>query len=229
MSEQPLNHSDLPQLFFVPVPARPLPVEMGLALSALRQLFRKKEVRILFHGLDAAGKTTALYRMKLGEVVTTIPTIGFNVETVEHKNISITAWDVGGRDKIRPLWRHYYQNTDGMVFVVDSNDVERMEIARDELHKILREDELRDIPLLIFCNKQDLPNAMPPAKITEQLGLLALRGRTWHVQGCCATSGDGLIEGLDWLSDNMASRMYSASQQKETTKTEKVAKEKVSG
>lgn len=62
-------------------------------------------------GLDAAGKTTILYKLKLGEVVTTIPTIGFNVETVEYKNISFTVWDVGGQDKIRPLWRHYYTNT----------------------------------------------------------------------------------------------------------------------
>jgi len=64
-------------------------------------------------GLDAAGKTTTLYKLKLGEVVTTIPTIGFNVETVEYKNINFTVWDVGGQDKIRPLWRHYYQNTQG--------------------------------------------------------------------------------------------------------------------
>ena len=70
-----------------------------------------KEMRILMMGLDAAGKTTMLYKLKLGEVVTTIPTIGFNVETIEYKNISFTCWDVGGKDKIRPLWRHYFQNT----------------------------------------------------------------------------------------------------------------------
>ncbi len=59
----------------------------------------------------AAGKTTILYKLKLGEVVTTIPTIGFNVETVQYKKIEFTVWDVGGQDKIRPLWRHYFQNT----------------------------------------------------------------------------------------------------------------------
>merc|ERR1711870_176385 len=68
----------------------------------------KKEMRILMVGLDAAGKTTILYKLKLGEIVTTIPTIGFNVETVEYKKINFTVWDVGGQDKIRPLWRHYY-------------------------------------------------------------------------------------------------------------------------
>ena len=109
---------------------------MGLALSRVwERMFGKKEMRILMVGLDAAGKTTILYKLKLGEVVTTIPTIGFNVETVEYKNISFTVWDVGGQDKIRPLWRHYYQNTQGLIFVVDSNDRDRVEAARDEMHR----------------------------------------------------------------------------------------------
>lgn len=88
-------------------------------------------------GLDAAGKTTILYKLKLGEIVTTIPTIGFNVETVEYKNICFTVWDVGGQDKIRPLWRHYFQNTQGLIFVVDSNDRERITEAQDELQKMV--------------------------------------------------------------------------------------------
>ena len=80
---------------------------MGISISRLfAGLFGKTEMRILMVGLDAAGKTTILYKLKLGEIVTTIPTIGFNVETVEYKNISFTVWDVGGQDKIRPLWRH---------------------------------------------------------------------------------------------------------------------------
>merc|ERR1712038_1408145 len=130
-------------------------------------------------GLDAAGKTTILYKLKLGEIVTTIPTIGFNVETVEYKNISFTVWDVGGQDKIRPLWRHYYQNTQGIIFVVDSNDRDRIDgkeqasehSAKEELHRMLAEDELRDAVVLIFANKQDLPNAMSVAEVTERLHL----------------------------------------------------------
>merc|ERR1711898_4701 len=108
---------------------------MGLSMSAIfGRLFSKKDCRILMVGLDAAGKTTILYKLKLGEIVTTIPTIGFNVETVEFKNIMFTVWDVGGQDKIRPLWRHYFQNTQGLIFVVDSNDRDRIGEARDELH-----------------------------------------------------------------------------------------------
>ncbi len=129
-------------------------IKMGNFGSVFKRLFSKKEMRILMVGLDAAGKTTILYKLKLGEIVTTIPTIGFNVETVEYKNINFTVWDVGGQDKIRPLWRHYFQNTQGLIFVVDSNDRDRAAEARDELHRMLNEDELRDAVLLVFANKQ---------------------------------------------------------------------------
>uniref|UniRef100_A0A674H767 ARF GTPase 1 n=1 Tax=Taeniopygia guttata TaxID=59729 RepID=A0A674H767_TAEGU len=128
---------------------------------------------------------------------------GFNVETVEYKNISFTVWDVGGQDKIRPLWRHYFQNTQGLIFVVDSNDRERVNEAREELMRMLAEDELRDAVLLVFANKQDLPNAMNAAEITDKLGLHSLRHRNWYIQATCATSGDGLYEGLDWLSNQL--------------------------
>ena|SRR3990167_7703970 len=137
--------------------------------------------------------TTILYKLKLGEIVTTIPTIGFNVETV---------WYVGGQDKIRPIWRHYYQNTQCLIFifVVDSNDKDRVQEANEELQKMLREDELRDATLLVFANKQDLPNAMSVSEITDKLGLHSLGSRKWYIQATCATTGDGLYEGLDWLS-----------------------------
>jgi small GTP-binding protein len=166
----------------------------------ISRIFKKEEIRILIQGLDAAGKTTILYKLKLGdEVVTTIPTIGFNVETISYKNIDITCWDVGGRDKIRPLWRHYYKNTNALIWVVDSNDVERMEATKDEMMRTLKEDELNYIPLLVYCNKQDLPNAMSSLKVAEALELNKFT-RSWFIQGCSATSGDGLYDGLDWLS-----------------------------
>jgi len=176
---------------------------MGLTISSLLKRFLGgKDMRILMVGLDAAGKTTILYKLKLGEIVTTIPTIGFNVETVEYKNINFNVWDVGGQDKIRPLWRHYFQNTQGLIFVVDSNDRERVKEARAELEKMLSEDELRDAALLVFANKQDLPNAMSVAELTDKLGLHALK-RKWFIQAACATTGDGLYEGLDWLSNSL--------------------------
>lgn len=155
-------------------------------------------------GLDAAGKTTILYKLKLGEIVTTIPTIGFNVETVEYKNICFTVWDVGGQDKIRPLWRHYFQNTHGLIFVVDSNDRERVKEAKDELNKMLNEDELRDATLLVFANKQDLPHAMSASELIDKLELKGLGNKRWYMQATCATQGTGLYEGLDWLSNELS-------------------------
>ncbi|GAA6228996.1 ADP-ribosylation factor 4 [Lates calcarifer] len=178
---------------------------MGLTISSIfGRLFGKKQMRILMVGLDAAGKTTILYKLKLGEIVTTIPTIGFNVETVEYKNISFTVWDVGGQDKIRPLWRHYFQNTQGLIFVVDSNDRERVAESADELSKMLMEDELKDAVLLVFANKQDLPNALTVSELTDKLGLSALRNKNWHIESTCATQGQGLYEGLDWLSKELS-------------------------
>merc|ERR1712216_329757 len=164
------------------------------------------EMRMLMVGLDAAGKTTILYKLKLGEVVTTIPTIGFNVETVQYKNINFNVWDVGGQDKIRKLWRHYYTNTQGLIFVVDSNDRDRIEDAREELAKILEEDEMRDAVVLVFANKQDLPNSMTAAEVMDKLGLHNLQNRQWYLQYACATTGDGLFEGLDWMSRTLSSK-----------------------
>lgn len=159
----------------------------------------KKEMRVLMLGLDAAGKTTILYHMKAGQSVTTIPTVGFNVETVQYKNVKFNVWDVGGQDKIRPLWRHYYAGTQGLIFVVDCADNDRLNEARDELHRILGDREMKDAVILIFANKQDLRDAIKPAKLTEMLGLNRLRDRNWYVQPSCATTGDGLEDGLKWL------------------------------
>jgi ADP-ribosylation factor protein 1 len=151
-------------------------------------------------------KVTVLYKLKLGEVVTTIPTIGFNVETVEYKTVTFTVWDIGGQDRIRKLWRHYYQGTNGIIFVVDSNDRDRVEDAREELAKMLDEDELNDAVVLVLANKQDLPNSMPAAEVAEKLGLHALRRHRWFIQSACATTGEGIYEGLDWLTSALSKK-----------------------
>jgi len=166
----------------------------------------KQVAKIVMVGLDAAGKTTVLYNLRLGEVVTTVPTIGFNVETVEHRHVTLTVWDIGGQEKIRKLWRHYYQGTTGVIYIVDSSDRERIEDAREELFNILQADEMRDVVLLVLANKQDLPNAMTSSEVAEKLGLNSLRQRKWFIQAACATRGAGLYEGLDWLTKSLVSR-----------------------
>lgn len=150
-------------------------------------------------GLDAAGKTTILYKLKVGEVLHTIPTIGFNMETVEYRNVTFQVWDVGGQEKLRRLWRHYYSGTHGLIYVVDSNDRYRLDTARAELEGILSSEEMSSASLLVFANKQDLPDSMKPAEVAEKLGLHSMRGREWYIQGANAVSGDGLYEGMDWL------------------------------
>ncbi|KAL1920033.1 uncharacterized protein VTP21DRAFT_1179 [Calcarisporiella thermophila] len=173
---------------------------MGQLFSrVLGKLWGDKEVRILILGLDGAGKTTILYRLQIGEVVTTIPTIGFNVETVTYKNIKFQVWDLGGQTSIRPYWRCYYANTDAIIYVVDSCDQDRMSTSREELMQMLEEDELRDAALLVFANKQDMPGALSAAQVSEALSLSSLKNRQWSIYKTSALKGEGLTEGLDWL------------------------------
>jgi small GTP-binding protein len=150
-------------------------------------------------GLDAAGKTTILYKFKVGEVVTTIPTIGFNVETVEYKKVTFQVWDVGGQDKIRKLWRHYYSGSTGVIFVVDASDKERMNLARQEMMSVLDTEEMRGVPLLVYANKQDLPGSMTSSEVADKLHLYDIRDRQWFIQAATAITGTGLYEGLDWM------------------------------
>jgi ADP-ribosylation factor 1/2 len=176
---------------------------MGLSISSLFNSFNigRQEKKILLVGLDAAGKTTILFKLKLGEVVTTTPTIGFNVETVQYKKLSFTMWDIGGQDRIRSLWRHYYEGANAIIFVVDSNDRERIEEVSMELTKMFEYDELRNACLLILSNKQDLPNAMSASEVMEKMDLHnKMKQRPYFVQPCVAPTGEGLYEGLEWLS-----------------------------
>ena len=167
--------------------------------AILKKFFGSPEYRLLIIGLDASGKTSILYKLKLGEVVTTIPTIGFNVETVSYKNTALTMWDVGGCDKIRPLIRHYLPNTQGLICVVDSHDRERLPEINEHLSRMLAEDELRDAPVLIYLNKMDLPSGMTRDHVIQELHLNSIRNRSCFLQACSAITGDGLYEGLDWL------------------------------
>jgi len=174
---------------------------MGNWVTKIANLFSgfNTEQRVLLLGLDAAGKTTVVYKLQLGETVTTMPTIGFNVETIKYKDIDFTMWDVGGQEKIRPLWRHYYQGTNALIYVVDSADQKRIDESGEELQRILADDAMKDAAILVLANKQDLPNALPTKDIVSAMGLNKEHRRPWYVQPCQATKGDGLYEGMDWL------------------------------
>ncbi|KAB2596947.1 exportin-1-like [Pyrus ussuriensis x Pyrus communis] len=111
---------------------------------------------VVMLGLDAAGKTTILYKLHIGEVLSTVPTIGFNVEKIQYKNVMFTVWDVGGQEKLRPLWRHYFNNTDGLIYVVDSLDRERIGRAKAEFQAIISDPFMLSSVILVFANKQDM-------------------------------------------------------------------------
>lgn len=182
---------------------------MGNLMSWFNSMFEKKNATILMVGLDAAGKTTILLKLKLNETKETVPTIGFNVETVEYKNVKFHVWDVGGQEKLRQLWKHYYEGANAIIFVIDSNDRDRMGIAKKELETLLSDPTLRTATLLVLCNKQDLPHRLTPGQCVDILGLKSspelCSQRKWFVQGCCAHTGDGLFEGLDWLCSHLPS------------------------
>ena len=161
-----------------------------------------KTANILMLGLDAAGKTTILYQLKLNSIVNTIPTIGFNVESVKYKNLNLTIWDVGGQEKIRQLWRHYYNNVDVLIFVIDSNDNGRIDEAKKELHYLISEDELKDTIILIYSNKIDLPNSINHHTLGDKLNLNSIK-QHWFIQPISATENIGITEGLDWIKNTL--------------------------
>ncbi|XP_026881438.2 ADP-ribosylation factor-like 4aa [Electrophorus electricus] len=197
---------------------------MGNGLSDQSSLFSNlpfcKCLHIAILGLDSAGKTTVLYRLQLNEFVNTVPTKGFNSERVElllgtSGKVVFHFWDVGGQERLRPLWKSYTRCTDGIVFVVDSVDVERLEEAKTELHKTIRSSENQGVPVLILANKQDLRNSLSLSEMMSMLALGELGPTTpWHLQPTCAIIGDGLTEGLEKLYDMILKRRKMLRQQK---------------
>ncbi|KAM6200246.1 ADP-ribosylation factor-like protein 4C [Sarcoramphus papa] len=179
-----------------------------------------QSLHIVMLGLDSAGKTTVLYRLKFNEFVNTVPTIGFNTEKIRLSNgtakgISCHFWDVGGQEKLRPLWKSYSRCTDGIIYVVDSVDVDRLEEAKTELHKVTKFAENQGTPLLVIANKQDLPKSLPVAEIEKQLALHELTpSTTYHIQPACAIIGEGLTEGMDKLYEMILKRRKSLKQKK---------------
>eukprot|EP00033_Pygsuia_biforma_P000855 GCRY01000993.1.p1 GENE.GCRY01000993.1~~GCRY01000993.1.p1 ORF type:complete len:180 (+),score=9.67 GCRY01000993.1:290-829(+) len=176
---------------------------MGLVFSSLwrKLVFGKQESKIVIVGLHNAGKTTILYKYLLNEVVSTVPTIGSNVEEIVYNKVKFLMWDLGGQDSLRPSWSTYYTDTQALILVIDSSEPETLPLAKKELEKILINDDLKDSALLIFANKQDVKGALSAEAISNQLNLHAIKGFDWHIQGCCALNGQGLYEGLDWIVD----------------------------
>jgi ADP-ribosylation factor protein 1 len=146
------------------------------------------------------GKTTILYRMKRTEDFNTVPTIGFNVETISPcRGLSLTVWDVGGQDHLRTLWHHYFENVDGLVFVIDSTDRGRLYLSKAELKGIYQHESIQNVPLVIIANKQDGDEALSVDVIAEKLGLIDWPKSSYYIIPCCALTGDGLVNAFTTL------------------------------
>lgn len=172
---------------------------MGL-LNLLRKLKKNdNEARLLVLGLDAAGKTTILKKLSDEDVNTIMPTQGFNIKTLMHESFKLNVWDIGGQKSIRPYWRNYFDNTDALIYVIDSADKGRLEETGLELQQLLDEEKLQGVPVLIFANKQDLLSALSVEEIIEELNLTTVTDRKWTVMPCVATKGEGLQEAMEWL------------------------------
>merc|ERR1711975_78273 len=171
---------------------------MGL-LSLLRKLKRSEtEVRILMLGLDNSGKTSILKRLSDEDITHIMPTQGFNIKSLLHEGFKLNVWDIGGQKTIRPYWKNYFENTDALIYVVDSSDRKRLEEAAAELAELLEEDKLGGIPVLVFANKQDLISAVPGDELIETMGLMDIKDRPWQIQPSSAKTGVGLQEGMEW-------------------------------
>ncbi|KAL9656374.1 hypothetical protein ABK040_005140 [Willaertia magna] len=218
---------------------------MGL-MSILKKLKeQEKQMRILILGLDNAGKTTIVKKLKNQPIDTISPTLGFIIETIYYEkeeenttsddqslptnnklSFKLNIWDIGGQKSIRSYWRNYFENTDGLIWVVDSADTERLEDCKKELSMLLGEEKLAGASLLILANKSDLNNALSVESIAQYLGLEKLSKSTEitdanlfeqktskitrhvHVERCSAVTGEGLSEGIDWIVEDIANRIF---------------------
>jgi len=181
---------------------------MGL-LSILRKLKEKeKDVRILMLGLDNAGKTTILKKFNGEDISSISPTLGFNIKTLEHKGYNLNIWDVGGQKSLRSYWRNYFETTDGLIWVVDSADRRRLQDCKKELHGLLQEERLLGATLLVFANKQDLQGALTVEDIKTTLQLDDIKSHHWQIISCSAVTGENLLDGMDWLLQDISARIF---------------------
>ena len=181
---------------------------MGFILSKILEFFTKSRnnFKIIILGMQNAGKTTILYRLSLGQLVKTTPTIGSNVEELTYNNVQFQAWDLGGQESTRSVWDVYYMSTDAIVYVIDSQDDEYFEESKAQFHKLLAHPTLKNALILIFANKQDLPGAKDVNKLIQDYEFDKIKDHIWNIQSCSALKGEGLITGIKWLSEQLVFR-----------------------
>ena len=178
---------------------------MGLLDSLIEWLgFRRRDVSVLVVGLDNSGKSSLLNYLRPREAQRhdVAPTVGFNVENFSCKGLSFTAFDMSGQGRYRTLWSNYYRTTHGIIFVIDSSDRTRILVAREELEQLLSHPDIasRNIPVLFFANKMDIRDALSDVGVSAALGLDSIANKSWHICSSNALKGDGIADGIEWLS-----------------------------
>lgn len=191
---------------------------------------QERELRILILGLDNAGKTTIVKSLTGQSLDDVEPTLGFQIHSLEFLDYQLNLWDIGGQSSIRAYWRNYFEQTDGIVWVIDSSDVSRLGMVRGELDKVLQQERLAGASLLIWANKQDLAGSLSMTEIAKALQLRVHPDqidhdsstvedmpkneigndldRHWSIQACSAMTGEGLLEGMEWLISDIGERIF---------------------
>ena len=177
---------------------------MGFIFSKILDFFSRSRnnFKIIILGIQNAGKTTILYRLSIGQLVKTTPTIGSNVEEISYNNVKLQAWDLGGQESTRSIWSVYYVNTDAIIYVIDTHD-DNYDDSKIQFYKLLENETLKNAIILIYANKQDLPGAKNVSEIIQIYELDTIKDHIWHIQPCSAQTGEGLITGMKWLSDQL--------------------------
>ncbi len=177
---------------------------MGFIFSKILDFFSRSRsnFKIIILGIQNAGKTTILYRLSLGQLVQTTPTIGSNVEEISYNNVKLQAWDLGGQESTRSVWDVYFVNTDAIIYVIDTHDT-NYEESKNQFYKLLENEALKNAVILIYANKQDLAGAKRVNEIIQIYELESITNHIWHIQPCSAQTGEGLVTGMKWLSDQL--------------------------
>ncbi len=161
---------------------------------------------VLFVGLDGSGSTTTMYQFVKDKFMHTIPTLSFNQEEFEYNGKLIESYDLGGGVMLRPLWKRYAPEADGVVFSLDSTDTQRIQEACTELFSLLKSNNDRKLPVLIYANKQDLPKALPMDVMHSIVFSIIPENINTKLFPCVAKNRKTLDKGMKWLTSEMSKR-----------------------
>ncbi|CAI0403418.1 unnamed protein product [Linum tenue] len=182
----------------------------SLFYGLYKYMFSKTEFHVLILGIDKAGKTTLLEKLKTVYSNSEglphdriVPTVGLNIGRLEVSNSKLVFWDLGGQIGLRSIWEKYYEEAHAVVYVIDAACPSRFEDAKSALEKVLRHDDLRGAPLLVLANKQDLPDAVTAEELGRYLDLKKLDERVYMFEAVSAYDGLGIKGSLEWLVEAM--------------------------